>query len=131
MNRFLWVTIALSSLVATAACGSTVNIEQERSALMAADREWSQTTKDPDRFVAFFADGASIYPTGMPIVTGGDAIRKTYTEMSKAPGFGLSRTPTKPKLPQAAHRLHDRRLRNEHGRGHRKGQIRHRVAEAA
>ncbi len=62
---------------------------------MAADRDWSETTKDPEKFVSFFGDGAAIYAPGMPIVTGAEAIRKSYTEMSKAPGFALSWTPTR------------------------------------
>ena len=62
---------------------------------MAADSAWSQTTKEPEKFVGFFAEGAAIYPPGMPIVTGADAIRTTYTEMTKTPGFSLSWTPTK------------------------------------
>lgn len=95
MNRFVWLIVGLFSLAAGAACGQTVNVEQEHTALLALDREWSQTTKEPEKFVSYFADGAAVYPPGMPIVTGGDAIRKTFTEMSKTPGFALSWTPTK------------------------------------
>jgi ketosteroid isomerase-like protein len=95
MRRFVWPIIGLASLAASAACGPSVNVEQERTALMTVDREWSQTTKAPDKFVTYFADGATIYAPGMPMITGGDAIRKTFTEMSKAPGFALSWTATK------------------------------------
>ncbi len=95
MDRSVWLIVGLASLAAGAACTQTVNVEQERAALMAVDREWSQTTKEPEKFVAYFADGASVYTPGMPIVTGGDAIRKSFTEMSKAPGFALSWTPVK------------------------------------
>jgi ketosteroid isomerase-like protein len=77
------------------ACGPTANVEEERNNLLAADREWSQTTKDADKFVSYFAPDASIYAPGMPLVTGTDEIRKAYTEMSSAPGFSLSWTPTK------------------------------------
>jgi ketosteroid isomerase-like protein len=94
MSRVLWLMVGFASL-AVAGCGSTVNVEQERAALMAADRAWSQTTKEPEKFVAFFADGASIYPPSMPIITGGDAIRKTFAEMSGSPGFALSWNATK------------------------------------
>jgi ketosteroid isomerase-like protein/quercetin dioxygenase-like cupin family protein len=80
--------------VATA-CAPTVNVEEARAALIAADTDWSQTTKEPDKFVAFFADNASIYAPGMPIVTGTEAIRKAYKEMSSAPGFSLSWVPNK------------------------------------
>lgn len=94
MHRYVWLIVALASL-AGAACGRTVDIEQERAALLAVDREWSQTTKEPEKFVAYFADGGSIYATGMPIITGGEAIRKSFSEMSKTPGFALSWTPSK------------------------------------
>jgi ketosteroid isomerase-like protein len=95
MRRYVWLIVGLASLTAGAACGPTVNVEQERTALMTVDREWSQTTKEPEKFVSYFADGGTVYAPGMPAVTGGEAIRKTYTEMSKAPGFALSWTPTK------------------------------------
>jgi ketosteroid isomerase-like protein len=95
MRRFVWLIVGLAFLAASAACRQTANVEQERSALMAVDREWSQTTKEPEKFVTYFADGAAIYPPGMPLVTGGEAIRKTFTEMNKTPGFALSWTPTK------------------------------------
>ena len=95
MYRSVRLIVGLASLAASAACGQNVNVEQERASLMAADSAWSQTTKEPEKFVAFFAEGAAIYPPGMPIVTGADAIRTTYTEMTKTPGFSLSWTPTK------------------------------------
>jgi ketosteroid isomerase-like protein len=95
MRRFVWLIVGLASLAAGAACRQTVNVEQERTALMAVDREWSQTTKEPEKFASYFADSGTVYPPGMPMVTGGEAIRKTYTDMSKAPGFALSWSPTK------------------------------------
>ena len=66
MRRFVWLT-GLVLLAASAACGPTVNVEQERTALMTVDREWSQTTKEPEKMVSYFADGATFYPPGMPI----------------------------------------------------------------
>ena len=95
MHRCVWLIVALASLAAVAACGRTVDLEQERAALLAVDREWSQTTKEPEKFTAYFADGGAIYPPGMPIITGGEAIRKSFSEMSKTPGFALSWTASK------------------------------------
>jgi ketosteroid isomerase-like protein len=89
------VFAALASLAVGAACGPTVNVEQERASLMSADREWSQTANDAEKFAANFADGASTYPPGMPVVTGREAIQKAHAEMTKLPGFSLSWTPTK------------------------------------
>ena len=95
MSRCVWPLLGVVSLITAAACAPTTNIEQERTALMAADRAWSETTKDPEKMAAFFADGGSIYPPGMPIVTGTEAIRKTLAEMQAAPGFTLTWKPTK------------------------------------
>jgi ketosteroid isomerase-like protein len=78
-----------------AGCGPSVNVEQERNALLALDREWSQTTKDTDKFLSYFAPDASAYPQGMPVATGSAAIREAFTKMSSMPGFSLSWTPTK------------------------------------
>lgn len=95
MNRVLSVFITVVVLAFGSACRPAVSVDDERAALMAADREWAQTTKEPEKFVSYFADGASIYAPAMPIVTGREAIRKTYGEMSKAPGFALSWAATK------------------------------------
>ena len=94
MRRFEWMIVGLAT-IAAGACTQTVNVEQERAALMAVDREWSQTAKDPEKFVSFFGEGAAVYAPGMPIVTGADAIKKTMTEMIGSPGFALSWSPTK------------------------------------
>jgi ketosteroid isomerase-like protein/quercetin dioxygenase-like cupin family protein len=82
-------------LVVSAGCGSTVNVAQEREALLALDREFSTTAKDPNKFITYFAPDASAYPPGMPIVTGTSAIRDLMTQMTSAPGFSLEWTPTK------------------------------------
>lgn len=96
MSRFPWVAIALASLaLSAAACGPHVNVDQERAALMSADREWSQTAKDAEKFAANFTDDAVSYPPGMPAVKGREAIQKAHAEMTKAPGFALSWTATK------------------------------------
>src|SRR5688500_4868006 len=68
MRRYVGA-IAMMALLG-AGCGASVNVEQERSALLAVDREWSQTTKDTDKFLSYFAPDASAYPPGMPIATG-------------------------------------------------------------
>jgi ketosteroid isomerase-like protein/quercetin dioxygenase-like cupin family protein len=77
------------------ACTASVNVDQERSTLLSRDREWSGTTKDVDKFISYLAADASVYPPGSPVVTGTDAIRKMFTEMSSAPGFSLEWTPSR------------------------------------
>ena len=93
MNRRGWL-FGLAALL-TAACAPSVNVEQERTALLALDREWSQSAKDIDKFMSYFAADASVYPPGMPVETGAAAIRETFTKMGAAPGFALQWTPTK------------------------------------
>ena len=96
MSRFPSVAITLASVViSAAACSPTANVEQERTALMSADREWSQTAKDAEKFAANFTDDAVSYPPGMPSVKGREAIQKAHAEMTKTPGFALSWTVTK------------------------------------
>jgi ketosteroid isomerase-like protein len=90
MRRYTCVV----ALVALVGCARSVNVDQEKAALLTVDREWSQSTKDVDKFTSYFASDAVILAPGRPAVTGGDAIRATYTEMAGAPGFALSWTPT-------------------------------------
>ena len=72
-----------------------VDVEAEKTALMTADREWSQTVKDLDKFMSYFASDATVYATGAPAMTGTDAIRKALGAMLTAPGFSLSWTASK------------------------------------
>src|SRR6185503_6604884 len=101
MNRYACV-VSLAALLA-GACEKpvTVNVEQERTALMQRDRDWSQTTKDVDKFLSFWSSDGAAYVPGMPVVKGTDALRTTYTEMSSAPGFSLTWTATKAEVSAA------------------------------
>jgi ketosteroid isomerase-like protein len=93
MRRYVWLVAVMTSLAA--GCGTSINVEQERDNLLAVDREWSQTTKDTDKFLSYFAPEGSVHPPGMPVSTGAAAIRDAFTEMSSMPGFALAWTPTK------------------------------------
>lgn len=93
MRRCVWLVAVVASLAA--GCGSSVNVEQERNALLALDREWSGTAKDTEKFLAYFAPDASVYAQGMPVATGAAAIRDAWTQMSSMPGFSIAWTPTK------------------------------------
>jgi len=90
MRRYAFVLL----LAVSVGC-ARVNVEQEQTALLAVDREWSQTSKDLDKFTSYFASDATVYPPGAPAVTGTDGIRKAMTEMMAAPGFSLSWTAAK------------------------------------
>jgi ketosteroid isomerase-like protein len=90
MRRYGYVLL----LVGLAGC-ARVDVEAEKTALMTADREWSQTTKDLDKFMTYWAPDATAYAPGMPAVAGADGIRKAMGEMLATPGFSLSWTASK------------------------------------
>jgi ketosteroid isomerase-like protein len=92
MSRFAGLLVVL---VLTAACGPTANVEQEREALLALDREWSESSNDVDKFVSYYSPDASVYAPGMPVVTGAGPIRETVSKMIATPGFSLQFSPTK------------------------------------
>ena len=87
--------IMLAAAVVVASCAQTVNVEQEKAALLAADLAWSQTTKNVDSFVAAFAPDGSMSFHGMPLVKGDKAIRDGVGPMFKAPGFNMAWKATK------------------------------------
>lgn len=93
MRRCIWLVWVVASLAA--GCAPSVNLEQERNSLLALDREWSQTTKDTEKFLSYFAPDASVYPQGMPVARGTAAIRDTFTKMNSMPGMSLAWSATK------------------------------------
>jgi ketosteroid isomerase-like protein len=88
-----WIFVLGLGAVLSGACGTTVNVEQERTALMARDRDWSAAANDTEKFVSFFTPDGSVYPPGEPKITGSDAIRKMHQGMSASPGASISWTP--------------------------------------
>ena len=93
--RFLGLALAALGAISAAACARSVDVEQERNALLAVDREWSQTVKDMNKFMAYYAPDATAHPQGMPSATGSAAIKDAFTKMSSAPGFSLQWTPVR------------------------------------
>ncbi len=93
MRHYVWLMAVVAAL--GAGCGTSTNVEQQRSALLALDREWSQTTTDINKFLSYYAADASIYPQGMPIATGSEAIRDAFTKMVSMPGFSVQWSATK------------------------------------
>jgi ketosteroid isomerase-like protein len=74
-------------------CGGSVNVGREQTLLLEVDRQWSQSTRDVDKFLSYYTADAAVYPQGMPVVKGSGPIRETFTKMSSAPGFSLRWTP--------------------------------------
>jgi ketosteroid isomerase-like protein len=82
-------TLVVVALVVSS-CAQTVNVEQEKTALMAVDAEWAKSVGNMDKFMSFVAPTASLTMSGAPALHGDKAIRDALAEMSKAPGFGLT-----------------------------------------
>jgi uncharacterized protein (TIGR02246 family) len=91
LGRISLLAVLTAALIA-AACAQTANVEQERNALMATDKEWSGTTKDPEKFISYFAPDATAYGPGMPKASGSSAIQAMTKEMFATPGFTLQWT---------------------------------------
>ena len=82
-------TLIVVAVVAVS-CAPTVNVEQEKTALMAADAEWLKNAKDIDRFTSFFTPDATMAMAGMPAMKGPQAVKDNMGPMMKAPGFDIS-----------------------------------------
>jgi len=87
MHRFAPIVVVA---VLAASCAQTVNVEQEKTALMAADAAWLKDAKDIDRFVSYFTPDATMSMAGMPAMKGPQAVKANLGEMMKAPGFDIS-----------------------------------------
>ena len=87
MRRLL--TLVVVAIVASS-CAQTVNVDQEKASLLAADAEWAKVAKDPDKFVSYFAPDGTFGMGGMPELKGPAAIKAAIGQLSQAPGFNLT-----------------------------------------
>jgi ketosteroid isomerase-like protein/quercetin dioxygenase-like cupin family protein len=87
MRRLPLLVVAI---VVAASCARTVNVEQEKAALMARDAEWATSTTSADTFASFVAPDGTIAVSGAPGIKGPEAIRAAFEPMMKATGFGLT-----------------------------------------
>src|SRR5262245_53926487 len=86
----------LASIVvalAAASCAQTVNVEQEKTALLARDAEWAKTGADVEKFASFMTPDATFAMGGMPAIKGPQAVKGAPGPLSKAPGFSVTWTP--------------------------------------
>ena len=81
MRRCVWLLLMAGWSVA---CGSSANVAQERDTLLRLDREWSDSVKDLNKFLSYYAADASVYPPGMLVATGSGAIRDVITKIGRA-----------------------------------------------
>lgn len=99
MREYRWL-LGMALAAVLAACGKSVDVRQEQRMLLAADQEWSQTADDINKFMSFFLPDASMYPFGMPIAKGQEAIRATMAKLM-APGVSVSWKATKAEVAAA------------------------------
>jgi ketosteroid isomerase-like protein len=83
------LTVVVAAVVA-ASCAPSVNVEQEKAALMAADADWAKSTKNVDTFVSFLAPDGTIALAGAPAMKGPTVVKSAFEPMLKSPGFDLS-----------------------------------------
>ena len=83
--------LATSSCAAAAAasCAQTVDVGQEKAALLTQDAEWAKTAGDPAKFITYFAPEGRLALNGMPEVQGEKAILDAVGPLMKSPGFHL------------------------------------------
>lgn len=94
MSRRAWL-LAAGISVAAACGGSSTNVDRERQTLMALDREWSQGSRDMEKFLSFYVPEGSLYLPGLPVATGRENIRRVANAFADVPGFTIRWSPTK------------------------------------
>lgn len=89
MRRLLALVVAA---LVSASCAQTVNVEQEKAALMAKDAEWAAVAADSAKFASYFAPDGRFGLGGMPELKGPKAIQDALAPLTKAPGFHVTWT---------------------------------------
>ena len=68
----------------------------EKAALLERDQEWAAVAsqgKDVERILSFWTDDAKVFPVGLPVVEGKQAIREFVTGSLSMPGFRITWEP--------------------------------------
>ena len=66
----------------------------DEAAIKSTEVNWGKAA-NPDEFVSFYADDATVLPPNSPTITGKDAAKKLFAGMMAMPGFSLSLQGTK------------------------------------
>lgn len=88
MRTFVLIFAATTVLIASG-CARSVDTEKERNALLATDSQWMHSAGDAGKFASYYAEDASFYPQGTPLVKSRAAIQDAWKQLSSAPGFTL------------------------------------------
>ena len=101
MMRLHWglllTSAALSALFTGCATTPPDTHDADVAALKATEEAWSKdaATKDVEKFVAYYADDASVLLPNQPVSNGKDAIRAALKPLFSDPNFMTSFSPTK------------------------------------
>ena len=87
----LTVTISLDGCAPES--GEPIDLEAERSAILDADRAWSETPPEVEAFVSVFADGGRFLPPEAPEAQSREDIQKIASGLFSLPGFSVSWSP--------------------------------------
>jgi len=103
MAVFVALTVAVGMVLGTV--GSPVlNAEPQKRGRTTVERAIRDTdiafskagaAKDLERFLAFYAQDASVFPPNLPLATGKEAIRTFLSQLLANPGFAISWQPTR------------------------------------
>jgi ketosteroid isomerase-like protein len=69
---------------------SNTKAGEERARILAADRQWSQSTTNIEKFASYLSVEATFYAPGAPAHRGAESFRRAFSELSKVPGFSLT-----------------------------------------
>ena len=102
-GKIVLVTLLIASLGLGLAWAQQPAMSADERAIRAVDVAWSQAagSKDLDKTLSVYADGASLLPYSAPIATGKDQIRQVWSHLMAEPGYGLSFGPTKISIAKA------------------------------
>src|SRR5262245_46744261 len=91
------VFVSLAVLAGCCCTGSREGDAAAEAAVRSAESSWSSTgsSGDPEKFVAFYADDATLAPPNRPRATGKEAIRSVVRELFALPSFTLRFDPDK------------------------------------
>jgi uncharacterized protein (TIGR02246 family) len=93
MKRNLFLTFLLAA-VSVSGCSKQfiTNFAGEEAAIRAADAKWLAAAQahDLERILPFWADDATIFPSGAPAIAGKAAIRQYVSGAFATPGFSIT-----------------------------------------
>src|SRR5262245_45936746 len=90
--------IVLLASIAVSAPARAADVKAEEAALMKRDAEWSAVAyegKDLEKILSYWADDATVIPSGGPVADGKAAIRAFVQGALATPGFKIRWKTTK------------------------------------